>query len=124
MDLKSLAQLGRIEKEFEVVPGVKVKFHTLSVVEQQKALASIPDNVLDDNARWAYMQQAILVHATDSVNDQKPELAALRELYGTMQYSILVEFFTRYLEVVADQNSILDELKKKMTPLPSESSGS
>ena len=114
MDLKSLSQLGRIEKEFELAPGVKIKLHTLSVMDQQKALLDIPEGVAqDESARFLQMQQAILVYATDSVNDEKLTLEQAKELYSGIQYPVLIELFNRYLEAAGEQSKILEELKKK-----------
>jgi hypothetical protein len=112
MEIQALAQLGKLEKEIEL-GGLKVKFHTLSVSEQQKALASIPSNITDDTTRFTYFQEAMLVHATDTVNGEAVDTVKARAFYKDLQYPLLAELFSRYMELTAEQSKVLDELKKK-----------
>ena len=111
-DLRSLTQLGRVEKEIEI-GSFKVKLHTLTVADQQKALLSISEEIKDDTARLFQMQKAILVYATDSINGEVVEKDKLNELYNELQPVVLSNLFSGYLELVDEQSKILDELKKK-----------
>jgi len=111
-DLRSLTQLGRVEKEIEI-GSFKVKLHTLTVADQQKALLSISEEIKDDTARLFQMQKAILVYATDSINGEVVEKDKLHELYNELQPVVLSNLFSGYLELVDEQSKILDELKKK-----------
>lgn len=113
MDIKSLAQLGRIEKEIEVNKELRVKVHTLSTLESQKALSSIPESIENVVARFAFVQSAMLAQATDEVNGQAVTKEEARELYDNMQYTMLQEIYTVFNELSGDQAKVMEELKKK-----------
>jgi len=113
MDIKSLAQLGRIEKEVEINKELHVRLHTLSVTEQQIALSSVPEAVENVTARFTYLQASILTQATDAVNGESITKEQAKELYDNMQYNILSDLFTAYSEVAGEQSKIMEELKKK-----------
>ena len=112
MDLKALIQLGRVEKEVNI-GSFKIKIHTLTVADQQKALLSISEEIKDDSAKLLQMQKAILVYATDSINGEVVEKDKLQEVYNELQPAVLSNLFSNYLELVDAQSKILDELKKK-----------
>lgn len=112
MSIASLAQLGRIEKEIEINSQLKVKLHTLSVAEQQKALAEIPESA-DAMSKFAHMQIASLVYATSEINGLKATPEELHAFYLELQHSILADVFNQYLSLTEDQNKQLEELKKK-----------
>ncbi len=111
MDLKSLAQLGRVEKEIEI-QGFKFKLHTLSVSDQQGALLSIPDGVKDEAVRLLKLQEAILVFATDTINEESVDKKKLQEIYSSLQPKVLSYIFSKYSELTKDQDVVLGELKK------------
>ena len=111
MDLKSLTQLGRIEKEVEI-QGFKFKLHTLSVSEQHNALTGIPDEIKDDAARMIKLQQEVLVQATDAINGESVGKEDLRKTYAELQPKILGKLFTEYSDLMKEQDKILAELKK------------
>lgn len=113
MDIKSLAQLGRIEKEVEVNKELRVKLHTLSALEQQAALSSVPENVENVAARFAMLQVSVLSQATDAINGEAITKDQAKELYTNMQYSILSDIFTAYSDMSNDQTQVMEELKKK-----------
>ena len=113
MDIKSLAQLGRIEKEIEVNKELRVKLHTLSAIEHQMALASVPETVENVTARFTFLQVGVLVQATDMVNGEVVTEAQAKELYENMQYNMLSDIFTAYSEIANDQAKVMEELKKK-----------
>lgn len=113
INITSLAQLGRIEKEIEVNSELRVKLHTLSVTEQQRALASVPDGILNDIARYSFLQSAILIQATHEVNGQVVTKEQAVELYENIQYNVMAELFGKYSEMAGEQGKVLEELKKK-----------
>lgn len=115
MPLKSLASLGRIEKEFEISAEFKVKLHTLNSRENQKVLLEAPTQG-DAVARYTYLQLVTLMYATDELNGEKisdANRAELREVYGNLQNKILDVLFDKYLELITEQDAIVEELKKK-----------
>lgn len=112
MDLERLDQLGRVEKEIELSKDWKVTLHTLTVIEQQKALKEVPEDVDEDAAKFTYLQTAILVQATDKINGVPVEEKKVREIYQKMQYNIAAKLFAKYLEMTAEQTKVIDELKK------------
>ncbi len=113
LNITSLAQLGRVEKEIEVNSELRVKLHTLSVTEQQRALASIPEIVANEIARYAFLQAAILIQATQEVNGQVVTKDQASELYENLQYNVMAELFGKYSEMAGEQGKVLEELKKK-----------
>lgn len=112
MELKSLEQLGRVEKEVEITKDLKIKFHTLSVAEQQKVFLTVPET-LTDEARISHIQVAILAQAIDAVNGESVDKTKLTEQLRGMQFRLLAEFFDAYAALAEEQNIVLDELKKK-----------
>lgn len=112
MDLKSLTQLGRVEKEV-VVNGFKIKLHSLTVADQQKVLLNVSEEMKDDTARLLQLQKAILVYAVDSINGEVVPKEDLQKLFEELQPAILSNLFSAYLEIVEEQSKVLDELKKK-----------
>lgn len=115
MSLKSLASLGRVSKEVEINKELKVTLHTVSSGDQEKVLLQIPTEG-DGTAKYAAIQRATLVYATDSINDQKfddTNRAELQEFYSSIQYSLLAQIFEAYLSCLSEQNTILEDLKKK-----------
>jgi hypothetical protein len=113
LSITSLAQLGRVDKEIEVNSELRVKLHTLSVAEQQRALASIPEGLLNEIARYAFLQEAILIQATEAVNGQNVTREQAKEFYSMLQYNVMAELFGKYSDMAGEQNQVLEELKKK-----------
>lgn len=116
MDLKGLDQLGRMEKEVSLTDATgnewKFKMHTLSVVEQQRALKSIPPDAENEVEKFSYLQISTLTESTDEVNGEKVGKTELNKLYSGMQYNVLSTIFAQYLELTADQDKIITDLKK------------
>jgi ssDNA-specific exonuclease RecJ len=116
MTLSTLKQLGRIEKEFEINSQLTIKLHTLTVGDQQKVLADIPAGVEDISARFTYVQFATLLYATDSLNGKvynETNRDELREFYTNLQYTLLFQIFSKYMELSDEQTKVLEDLKKK-----------
>jgi hypothetical protein len=113
MGIISLAQLGRVEKEVVINKDLKLKLHTLSVTEMQKALAGIPNDIENEVAKFTHMQQAVLIQATDSVNDQGITKDEAKELYANLQHNIFAEIFVEYTALAGEQAKVLEDLKKK-----------
>jgi hypothetical protein len=111
MDLKSLSQLGRIEKEVEV-QGFKFKLHTLSATDQENAVLSIPKDVEDDTVRLLKLQRAVLVQATDAINGESVDKKDLEQVYSEIQPKILSRLFGEYAEMMKSQDDLIGELKK------------
>lgn len=115
MDLKSFSSLGLIQKEFEIVTGLKIKMHTLSVMQQQAALSQLPNSPLgqDPALRAVVLQQALLIYALDELNDDKIDLPKATEFIQNLQAPIFNEIYNCYDLMAQEQDSILSELKKK-----------
>jgi hypothetical protein len=116
MDLTSFSSLNRVEKEFEVVNGLKIKMHTLSVVQQQSALSQLPTSPLGQDAalRAIVLQQALLIYAIDTINGEKLELPKVTEFVQNLQAPIFNEIYNCYDQMAQEQDSTLSELKKKV----------
>lgn len=113
MTLISLAQLGRVEKEIVLNDETRIKVHTLSVAEQQRALSQLPEGVENEVAKYTYLQEAILIEATGEVNGEKITSDQAKELYAGMQYNLMAQIFSEYNNLTGEQGKVLDELKKK-----------
>jgi hypothetical protein len=116
MDLTSFAVLNRVEKEFEVVNGLKIKMHTLSVLQQQAALSQLPTSPLgqDPALRAVVLQQALLIYALDSVNGEKISLEDATKFIQNLQAPIFNEIYNCYDTMAQEQDTTLTELKKKV----------
>lgn len=112
MDLTSLKQLGRIEKEVEIA-GFKFLLHTLTVAEQENAFEAVsgtPDsNGIVDVLKT---QRALLVEATSSINGESIAKEELQKAYTEIQPRVLNQLFTIYRELTKEQEEVLGELKK------------
>jgi hypothetical protein len=113
MDLTSFAVLNRVEKEFEVVNGLKIKMHTLSVLQQQQALAELPTSPLgqDPALRAVVLQQALLVYALDTINGNKVTLQEAKDFIQNLQAPIFNEIYNCYDQLAQEQDRILVDLK-------------
>ena len=117
MDLKSFSTLNRIEREFDVVNGLKISMHTLSVLQQQQALAELPSSPLgsDTALRAVILQQALLIYALDSINGEKVDLPTAKKFIQDLQAPIFNEIYNCYDQMAQEQDKTLEELKKKVS---------
>jgi len=117
MDLKSFSALNRVEKEFDVLEGLKVRMHTLSVLQQQQALAELPTSPLgmDTALRAVILQQALLIYAIDEINNEKIDIAKSKEFVQNLQAPIFNALYNCYNELAQEQDKTLEELKKKVS---------
>lgn len=115
MDLKSFSTLNRVQREFDVVNGLKISMHTLSVLQQQQALAEVPTSQLgsDPALRAVILQQALLIYAIDTINGEKVELSAVKDFIQNLQAPIFNEIYACYDLMAQEQDNTLVELKKK-----------
>jgi len=111
MDLKSLAQLGRIEEEREVLKGVKIKMHTLSVTDQEE-VTKVIEKPEDTITKYPALLRSFLTRATISINDET-DSKGIEQFYKEAQFEIVKEIYIFYLELEKKQLSVLEELKKK-----------
>ena len=112
VDLSSVLQLGRIEKTKEVFKGLSITLQTLSASHQQKILAALPSDNQDALGRYATLQIETLAAATVAMNGVKADYASWKTMYSDMQSRVLQEVYTFYVELVEEQNSVMDSLKK------------
>ena len=117
MDLKSFSALNRVEKDFDVVNGLKVKMHTLSVLQQQQALAELPISPvgMDTALRAVILQQALLIYAIDEINGQKANPQETKEFVQNLQAPIFNALYNCYDQLAQEQDATLEELKKKVS---------
>ena len=115
MDLKSFSALNRVEKEFEILDGLKVSMHTLSVIQQQQALSELPTSPLGQDLalRALVLQQALLVYALDAINGEKITLQQAKDFIQNAQAPIFNEIYNCYDLMAQEQDKILTELKDK-----------
>ena len=112
VDLNFVLQLGRVEKTKEVFKGLSITLQTLSASHQQKILAALPSDSTDALGRFATLQIETLATATVAMNGIKTDQAEWRKMYSGMQSRVLQEVYSFYNELVDEQNSVMDSLKK------------
>ena len=112
VDIDSLVKLGRLETEFEVVKGLKIKLHTLSMQEQHDALSSVPNTLTDPTSQFHALQRALLVAATELVNGDKVLKEDLVKLYSGLQENLFQAIAEKYTSLLQEQNAVIEELKK------------
>ena len=117
MDLKSFSALNRVEKEFDVLNNLKVKMHTLSVLQQQQALSELPASPLgiDTGLRTVILQQALLIYAIDEINGKPVTSQEAKEFVQNLQAPIFNALVNCYDELAVEQDKTLEELKKKVS---------
>lgn len=118
MDLKSFSTLNRVEREFDVVNGLKISMHTLSVLQQQQALAELPTSPLgttDPALRAVILQQALLIYAIDSINGEKVDVQKVKDFIQNLQAPIFNVIYNCYDQLAQEQDKTLEELKKKVS---------
>jgi len=116
MDLKSFSSLNRVEREFDIVDGLKISMHTLSVLQQQQALSELPPAPLGtDNAlRAVILQQALLIYALDTINGEKVTTQFAKDFIQGLQSPIFNEIYNCYNLMAEEQDKTLEALKKKV----------
>lgn len=115
LDLSDISQLGRIEKTKEVLKGVSVTLQTLSASHQQKILAALPSEKEDPLGRYAVLQMETLTYATVAINGKTyadNDRGSLRAFYSGLQNKILQEIYSFYTQLMEEQNTVIDGLKK------------
>jgi len=115
LELTDITQLGRIEKTKEILKGVVVTLQSLSATHQQKILESLPPQSTDALAKFTCMQIDTLVYSTVSINNKRyndENRAELRVFYSNLQNKVMQEFYNLYSELITEQNSVIDSLKK------------
>ena len=112
LKIDELSKLGRLELEFDVVKGLKIKLHTLSVDEQHHALASVSSNEADPTTQYHQLQKALLIEATELINGEKPTKEELVKFYSEVQESLFQDVAAHYTTLLQQQNGVTEELKK------------
>lgn len=116
MELKSFSSLNRIEKEFDVVTGLKISMHTLSVLQQQQALAELPTSPVGSDValRTVILKQALLIYAIDTINGDKVTIQQAKDFIQGLQAPIFNEIYDCYDLMVQEQDKTLEDLKKNL----------
>ena len=113
MNLEELCNLGKVNREVDVLEGVKVKFHTLTVGEEQKIsefLSTLPNDIL---ARAKPLQVETLAYAIESINGKTfSDVKELRTYLGTLQGLVLDSFYMSYISMEKESIESVEKLKK------------
>lgn len=114
MNLDNLKQLGRMEEEKEIIPGIVVKLHTLSSEEQDELAAFAPTNE-EIIKNYPKIQRKCLVISTTSLTLGGETISSKEDLekaYSAMQYKLLNKAYGFYLDLGNKQNDTVETLKK------------
>lgn len=114
MDLTSFGSLGRIEKEVVINSELRVKLHTLSALESQKALAELPSSLNSDVAhRSIVLQLSYLIYSTSEVNGTKISLEESKAFYYALQAPVFNEIYSHLDTLIQESQAAVEALKKK-----------
>lgn len=113
MDLKSLSNLGRLEKKFDLTTGVSLTLHTLSAMEMQKCIGEIPSG-LSDAAWLSATNLSLLTYSTSHINNEAITFEQARDFYLNLQISLLNDAALFLGTLKTEQDAIIEELKKKV----------
>ena len=106
-----LALVGRVEDTKEKITGYKIKMHTLNSDENLEVLKRT--SVLDDVvAKYDILRRANLIYSIISINDEKLSLEQCEKIVYGLQKATLDVIYEGFEELTAQQQKILDELKK------------
>lgn len=113
MDFTNFGSLGRIEKEFILNSTLRVKLHTLSALESQKALAELPSSLNSDVAhRNIVLQLSYLIYSTSEINGTKVSLDESKAFYYALQAPVFNEIYS-YLDALLQESQVTVEALKK-----------
>ena len=115
VELKSLAQIGRIEKEFEVIKDVlTVKLHTLGNKDQEDIsdILAQKETQNKDKQNLAFTQKTVLRRAITSINSKELSKEEIVTALDSMQTSVLTAIYVKYMDCIENQNTIFEQVKK------------
>ena len=124
-ELKNVSDLGRIESEVKVSENLKVKLHTLNFGESISLSKDYPVGAKKESDLYQdnLFQLFTLKYATHEVNGKsysEAERSEVEAFYKSLQTAVVREIFIAYAELIGEQDSVITELKKKLTNPTSE----
>lgn len=96
MDISTLANIGKVEKEFKVGENLKVKMHTLSSEEQTIIIGKTSDKTLDAYARKNALDLETLVASITEINGTEVTETTTRDFVNKMQATLQVKLLACY----------------------------
>ena len=111
--LKSVKDLQRQEKTIELAPGLVLTLSTLGYGEQLDCMSELEKK--KDIGNVQFMQEAqmsTLARATRSVNGKVFSLPEMTDIYKSMQFTVVQKIHEIYAEMLKQQESTLEYLKK------------
>jgi hypothetical protein len=118
-NLDRLIKFGVLEKEVEVIAGVKVVLHTLTDIERENAFALVSDTDSKESllAKMENIKKPILAYAISKINDEvfdtTEKKQVLYEKLKQMQSSIVDLIYFQYQQLVDEQFKLISEGLKK-----------
>jgi hypothetical protein len=116
LDLDSLIKLGVVEREV-TLGGIKFTMRTLTEEERQKVEETVNDGLpIDDPKHIMNTKVPTLTYAITKINgksilpEKRSELAVTLQ---KMQSYLLDQLFIKYMELVRDQLSLVEDSFKK-----------
>ena len=118
MNAEDLAGLGRVQTEIEVLQGLKVTFHSLSVREEEEiniALAGLPSDII---ARSTGLQIETLARSIEKIGGKVfMDIKELREYLRSLQRHTLAKLYECWsVEFDSSSSKLVDDVKKSSAP--------
>jgi uncharacterized coiled-coil DUF342 family protein len=110
-ELLELVSLGKLEREI-TLGGFKIKISSLDGEEEHEVIKET-SGITDTFERFDKMRRETLVRAIRTINGKSLSLEMKRELLSKLQTSVIAFLQQAYDEMMKEQASIIEELKKK-----------
>ena len=112
MNLNEIINIGRIESEFDITEGLKVKMHTLSGEEQAIVINRTADKALDAYGRKNSIDIEMLVASITEINGVEVTEATTREFVNKIQATLQFKLLALYNSIELESRDKLEEIKK------------
>lgn len=116
MELKTfddLINLGQVRRTVDLA-GHAIVMHTLAGNEYAKLSERLGE--VTDKVKFEALQRQIIASSIDSIDGHTLQHEEKVELLGKMQLGLQNMLYSVYTDMVAEQEKLLDEAKKKSSP--------
>lgn len=117
-DIEALIKFGRIEKVIEVIPGVKIRMHTLEEEQRRQAFALVQRSESDSLLfKLEEIKVPLLTYAIEEINGEKfdtPEKKQkLYQILSKLQSLLLDKIYLEFSKLEREQLEIFEKGIKK-----------
>lgn len=117
-DIEALIKFGRVEKVIEVIPGVKIRMHTLEEEQRRQAFALVQRSESDSLLfKLEEIKVPLLTYAIEEINGEKfdtPEKKQkLYQILSKLQSLLLDKIYLEFSKLEREQLEIFEKGIKK-----------